>query len=626
MENENKSTEKNTGQAEGAKVKHSSDKMQEVKPAPKKQAHKSGKPARGNKPNGKRQNRDEAKVQYKKPDLSKLLEKGRNSGTVTNSEDMALFHEAVGKKGDITNPDRGSKYTGTVVNVTEDRIFIDFGFKSEGMADRAEFPDAKKGDEITARYIGSENGAPMYSNKPTDSSSMIKELKNNVDSGAPVSVKITRKMDNGFIGKVNMLDVFIPFNHIPQELKDEADLIGRSMLAKVLKAIPGKSSSVIVSPREHLKHEDSKKRLEYLEKLNVGDVVSGVVKTLESYAAFVNLGAIDAFLHRDEIEWGRSVSPKDFLKVDEKLKVIVTDIDRENGKISVSLKRITEDPWESVETKYPDAKEVSATIIDKRRGGFLAEVEAGIMAFIPDEELSWVRNARIHLKRGDKVSAKVIGYDFDRKRIMLSVKDLQANPWEELLKNYAEGDEVEGTIKNITDFGLFIDFNAGVDGLVRKSDISWDEEKCNTSSYHSGDKIKAKLLSIDPERQRISLSIKHLEANPWRDAARSLTPGKHVQATITAITKQGLEVEFSGLTATIAVNDLDPEKPSTEEYNVGDTVDAAVLKADLREKSITLSIKKYIQEAERKEAKKYMKQLEGEDDSSFGNVFKDKLS
>ena len=225
------------------------------------------------------------------------------------------------------------------------------------------------------------------------------------------------------------------------------------------------------------------------------------------------------------------------------------------------------------------------------------------------------------------VEGRVIGYDNDRKRVIMSVKDLIENPWKTLKEEHPEGSIVKGTIKNITDFGLFIDFGSFLDGLVRKNDISWREEVADLNElYKVGDTVEAKILNIDEDKERISLGIKQLETNPWKEVTKLLPQGKAVEVKIINVTKQGLEVELPlDMKGIIGLSDLDPAKASVDMYNVGDMVTAAVIKADNKEKQITLSIKKYLQDSERRETKEYMKKMENSEDKGFGNIFMDKF-
>ncbi len=432
----------------------------------------------------------------------------------------------------------------------------------------------------------------------------------------------------GFRGKIGEIDAFIRENQISDRLKDidPKSYIQKTLLAKIVNVYSGKKRSVLVSPREYLFDEAKKLKEEFFEKYNVGDRVKGTVKTLKSYGAFINFGAIDGFLHRNEMSWGRVGNPAKILSENENVEVEILEMDRENQKIAVGMKQLQKDPWEDVAVNYPEGSSVKGTIVARRkRAGYVVSIVAGIDGFVPNEEVSWFKNQHPAIK--DIVEGIVTGYDNERKRVMMSIKDLQDNPWKTLQEEHPVGSIVQGTIKGITDFGLFVDFGSFTDGLVRKGDVSWLEEVDKLEdTYKVGDSISAKVLRIDEDKERVSLGIKQLEKDPWQEITKLLPQGKVVDVQITAINKQGLEVALPlSMKGTIPSTDLDPAKAGLDMYNIGDMVTATVVKADNREKIVILSIKKYLQDSERRETKEYMKKMETSDDNSFGNIFMDKF-
>ena len=460
-----------------------------------------------------------------------------------------------------------------------------------------------------------------------------KLLKEKESSGTPVEVKITEFVSNdktkGYRGKVGEIEAFIPENLIDINIKeiDPAKFINKVLLAKVLRVHGGKKQSVVVSPRHHLVEEAKKKKDEFFDKYKVGDSIKGIVKTLKDYGAFISLGGIDGFLHKNEMSWGRVKNPAKFLAENDNVEVVILEIDKDTSKVAVGMKQLQNDPWDNAEKNYPEGSSVKGTVVARKRAGYVVEIADGIDGFVPNEEIGWLKHSKSTLNIKDMVEGRVIGYDNERKRVIMSVKDLQDNPWTTLKKEHPEGSVVKGTIKSITDFGLFIDFGSILDGLVRKSDVSWREEIADLNTvYKVGDTVEAKILNIDEDKERISLGIKQLEANPWKEVTKLLPQGKSVDVKITAVSKQGLEVELPlEMKGIIAVNDLDPAKASVDMYNVGDTVTATVIKADNKEKQVILSIKKYLQDSERRETQEYMKKMETSEDSGFGNIFMDKF-
>ena len=527
----------------------------------------------------------------------------------------------------------GEVVKGNIVEIRGDKGLINFGYKTEGVVDMSELDGAKVGDEVELSIVKMNNDGVILSKKAINAKGDFSAIKEKETSGAPVEVKITEFVSNdktkGYRGRVGEIEAFIPENLIDINLKDidPAKFINKVLLAKVLRVHGGKKQSVIVSPRHHLLDEVKKKKDEFFTKYKVGDSIKGVVKTLKDYGAFISLGGIDGFLHKNEMSWGRVKNPAKFLTENDNVEVVILEIDKDTNKVAVGMKQLQNDPWDEAAKKYPEGSSVKGTVVARKRAGYVVEIAEGIDGFVPNEEIGWLKHTKSTLNIKDMVEGRVIGYDNERKRVIMSVKDLQDNPWTILKKEHPEGSVVKGTIKNITDFGIFVDFGSFLDGLVRKNDVSWREEIADLNAvYKVGDTVEAKILNIDEDKERISLGIKQLEANPWKEVTKLLPQGKAVEVKITAVNKQGLEVELPlEMKGIIAVNDLDPAKASVDMYNVGDTVTATVIKADNKEKQVILSIKKYLQDSERRETKEYMKKMETSEDSGFGNIFMDKF-
>ena len=527
----------------------------------------------------------------------------------------------------------GEVVKGNIVEIRGDKGLINFGYKTEGVVDMSELDGAKVGDEVELSIVKMNNDGVILSKKAINAKGDFSAIKEKETSGAPVEVKITEFVSNdktkGYRGRVGEIEAFIPENLIDINLKDidPAKFINKVLLAKVLRVHGGKKQSVVVSPRHHLLDEVKKKKDEFFTKYKVGDSIKGVVKTLKDYGAFISLGGIDGFLHKNEMSWGRVKNPAKFLTENDNVEVVILEIDKDTNKVAVGMKQLQNDPWDEAAKKYPEGSSVKGTVVARKRAGYVVEIAEGIDGFVPNEEIGWLKHTKSTLNIKDMVEGRVIGYDNERKRVIMSVKDLQDNPWTILKKEHPEGSVVKGTIKNITDFGLFVDFGSFLDGLVRKNDVSWREEIADLNTvYKVGDTVEAKILNIDEDKERISLGIKQLEANPWKEVTKLLPQGKSVEVKITAVNKQGLEVELPlEMKGVIAVNDLDPAKASVDMYNVGDTVTATVIKADNKEKQVILSIKKYLQDSERRETKEYMKKMETSEDSGFGNIFMDKF-
>lgn len=546
-----------------------------------------------------------------------------NKHTEERMEDFeALINES------LQEPQVGSKVKGTVCQIKGNEVFVDFGYKTEGTASLSEFEEIKVGDEVELTVVKADGKRVVLSKKDGSIKNDVSAVKAKFDEGHPVSVKVIEHVDKGFKGKAEGIDAFIPDNHIDtQQEVDPAKFIGKVLTAKILKFNNGKRPSILVSPREFARDEAKRLKLEIFNKYNIGDKVKGVVKTLKDYGAFISLGGIDGFLHRNEMSWGRVKNPAKYLAEGDTVEVVILEMNKDDNKIAVGMKQLEKDPWEEVTAKYPEGSNVKGTVVARKRAGYVLEIVPGIDGFVPNEEIGWLKNTKSTLNIKDMIEGKVIGYDNERKRVIMSVKDLIENPWITLKAEHPEGSVVKGTIKNITDFGLFVDFGGVLDGLIRKGDISWREEPKDLNElYKAGDTVEAKVLNIDEEKERISLGIKQLESNPWKEIGKLLPQGKPVEAKVLSTSKGGIEVELPlNMTGTIAQADLDPQRPSPDSYEIGEVVTATVIKADMKDKQIILSIKKYLQDSERRETKEYMKKMEAVEDTGFGNIFKDKL-
>ncbi len=560
-----------------------------------------------------------------------ILERAKKmSNEHTNDEEMKMEDFESMLEESLKQPTRGSTVKGVVAQIQGNDVIVNIGSKTEGIVDKGELPDdVKVGDTVELIVLGFSTGGYMQlSRRMINERSEWNALKDTMDK--VVNVKIESHVEKGYRGKIGEIDAFIPENHIDlkSRMQDPSHYVGKTLPAKVLKfSGTGKHKSALVSPKEYILDQSNKGKREFFDKVKEGDVMKGVIKTLKEYGAFVSFGAVDGFLHKSNITWGRPRNPSKYVEEGQELDVKILEINRENGKIEVGLKQLSEDPWSTVNERYPADGSVKATVVGRRRNGYIAEVEPGVDAFIPLEELSWLKNSRSSVNPKDVVEGRVLDYDNEHKRVIISVKMMNDNPWKTLKSETPEGCVVEGTVKNVTDFGVFVDFGQFVDGLVRKGDISWSEEPADLNAlYKAGDKIEAKVLKIDEERERVSLGVKQLGQNPWKDMPKN-NASKAQEVTVVAVTKAGLDVQLpNGLKGHIPSAELDPANPSLDNFKAGDAVSAVLIKADQKDRTILLSIKKQISDSERKETKEYMKKLEKSDEGmGFGAIFKDKL-
>lgn len=562
--------------------------------------------------------------------MSRINENGGDNMRMEDFE--AMLEES------LQQPEKNSVVKGTVAQINDSDVLVNIGYKTEGIVPTSEFLkdgklSVKVGDEIEVLFLGVSGGGGYLklSRKAIEKETDWVDVDRSLESGAPLTVKITAVVDKGFLGKYGEIECFIPENHMDfknSTMKPE-EYIGKSFEVKVLKSNK-KQRSFLASRKLHMIQSIEAGKKEFFEGIEEGQVLKGKVKTIKHYGAFMNFGSVDGFLRKNNIAWGVVKHPNQYLEEGDELEVKVLSIDLENEKLEVGLKQMAVDPWDMAAGKYPVGSEVKGMVVARKNKGFVMEIEQGVDGFIPLEEISWLKNAKISIEPKDAVLGRVTDIDNEKKKLVVSLKALQENPWTSLKNNHPEGSVVAGTIKSITDFGIFVDFGEFLDGLIRKKDISWTDEPQDLNAlYKEGDKIEAKVLKIDPERERISLGIKQMETNPWREIGKLLPQGKVVEVKVLSIRKDGLEVELPReLVGFIPENELDVERiDPASKFALGDTIKAVVFRNDAKERNVLLSVRRFQQDSEKREVKEYLRKLEQSDDSSFslGNILKNKL-
>jgi ribosomal protein S1 len=556
-----------------------------------------------------------------------------NDGEQMQMEDFeAMLEES------FQQPERNSVVKGTVAQINENDVLVNIGFKTEGVVPKVEFLKdgelaIEVGDEVDVLFMGVAGGGGhvKLSRKAIEKEADWIVVEKAMEDETPVEVKITSVVDKGFTGKFGEIECFIPENHIDfknSTMKPE-EYVGETFEVKVLKSNK-KQRSFLASRKLQMIQAIEKGKKEFFDGVEEDQILKGRVKTIKHYGVFMNFGAVDGFLRKNNIAWGVVKHPNQYLEEGDELEVKVLNVDYDDEKLEVGLKQMQEDPWDAAADKYPESSAVSGTVVARKNKGFVMEIEQGVDGFIPLDEISWLKNAKIAIEPKDAVEGKVIGIDNDKKKLIVSLKSLQENPWVTLKTKHPEGSVIKGSIKSITDFGLFVDFGEFLDGLIRKKDISWTDEPENLEElYKEGDEIEAKVLKIDPERERISLGVKQLETNPWREIGKLLPQGKVVEVKVLSTSKDGVEVDLPrDIVGFIPANELDVERVDpTDKFSEGDTIKAVVFRNDARERKILLSVRRYLQDSEKREVKEYLKKLAETEESSFslGNILKDKL-
>ena len=559
------------------------------------------------------------------------IDKGANAGGASEFE--TLFEES------LRTVKPGGVVKGRVVGITATHVLIDVGYKSEGQIPVQEFADrqgklqVKVGDEVDVYFASSEgeNGGIVLSRQRAESMKVWEDLEKAFNEGRPVEGVIVGKVKGGF--KVDVgVPAFLPGSHV--EIRPSRNLdkfIGTTDRFEVVKFNRARGN-VVVSRRTLLEKERDILKQEVLKVIEEGVILEGTVKNITGYGAFVDLGGIDGILHISDMSWGRIAHPSEVVQVGDKVKVVVLKFDNEKERISLGMKQLTPDPWHTVAEKYPVGARVQGKVISLMDYGAFVELESGIEGLIHISEMSWTRKVAHPsklLQVGQGVEVVVLNIDPGHRRISLGLKQVMANPWEEAKEKYPVGSVVKGPVRNVTDFGIFVGIEEGIDGLVHISDIHWTKKiKHPSELYKKGDIVEAKVLGINVESARFSLGIKQMTPDPWQVVAERYPVGSRVKGRVTSVPDFGVFVRIEdGVEGLIHVSQLSTEridKPSSL-YKPGDEIEAEVINIDLQEKKIGLSVKALRRSEERQEMENYLKKEKEGGRFSFESLLSDEL-
>jgi small subunit ribosomal protein S1 len=502
------------------------------------------------------------------------------------------------------NFEEGSLVKGVIIEIGSKYITVDIGIKSVGYVPVNEFRkdgDIKVGDvvDLLLERIENKRGDLIVSRENAVRYINWHYLKDCLENKNIVDGKILGKVKGGFAVEIGNIVAFLPRSQVDSmALSGLEDYIGKMEKFMVLK-IDDVRGNVVVSRRAILEEERAKEKEEILAKMQVGDVLEGVVKNLTDYGAFIDFGSFDGLLHLTDISWCRVRHPSDVLKVGQQVKVQVIKFDPKTKRVSLGMKQLQENPWEVIETKYPVGTIVKGKVTNIAQYGVFVEIDNGIEGLVHVSEMSWLKNNILpskFLSIGQEVEVMVLDIDAGHHRISLGIKQCKKNPWQEFSEKYKVGDILEGSVKNITDFGLFVEFESGVDGLVHISDLDWNdpEGKEAVKKYKKGDSVKTILLGSSYEQERISLGIKQLELADFNDRIAKLQKGKKVPCVVRMVRKDFLEVEIDlGLKGVIKRVDLakDKKNQKTDKFTVGDSFDATILSFDEKSGKLVLTLK-----------------------------------
>lgn len=515
-----------------------------------------------------------------------------------------LFEASIEETGlDI---ERGSVITGTVVALDSDWITVDTGLKSEGIVAREEFLseegelEVAVGDtvDVVVEAVDNGMGQTLLSREKAKRVETWNFLEKISDNDEIVKGIISSKVKGGFTVDIGSVRAFLPGSLVDvRPIRDTTHLEGKELEFKVIK-LDQKRNNVVVSRRAVMEAENSAEREELLNKLEEGIEIEGIVKNLTDYGAFVDLGGIDGLLHITDMAWRRIKHPSEVVEVGQDLKVKVLKFDRERNRVSLGLKQLGTDPWDNVAGTYPVGSVVKARVTNLTDYGCFAEISEGIEGLVHVSEMDHT-NKNIHPSKvvqvGDEVEVMILDIDEERRRISLGIKQTLANPWDEFDKKHERGDKITGTIKSITDFGIFIGLDGGIDGLVHLSDISWNETGEEAiRNYNKGDTVEAMVLSVDSEANRISLGIKQLSSDPFNEYLVNNDRGAIVNGKVKEVDAKGATIELADeVEAYLRASEIqrDRVEDATKHLSVGDDVEAKIISVDRKTRNINLSIK-----------------------------------
>ncbi|MFA5069424.1 MAG: 30S ribosomal protein S1 [Candidatus Omnitrophota bacterium] len=528
-------------------------------------------------------------------DLLKKLNDAEPEGTGKSAFEQAYYESVKSLK-------EGEIIKGRVIGINKRDAVIDIGYKSEGLIPLSEFgsaADIKIGDEVDVllESVEDENGMVVLSRNKAEKIAGWENIINNYNEGDVIKGRGTRKVKGGMMVDIGV-EAFLPASQStfkgPIELNG---LLGKELDYKIIK-INKPRKNIVVSRKEVIAQEKAEQKQKVLGELEKGQTRKGVVKNITDFGAFINLGGIDGLLHITDMSWGRISHPSEVVAVGDEIEVMVLDFDKENLKVSLGLKQKTPNPWKEVGNKYPVGSKVKGKIVNLVAYGAFVELEKGVEGLIHISEISWTKRISHPsdvVAIGDTVEAVVLSADMDNQKISLGLKQLEANPWLEAPVKYPQNSHIKGKVKNLTDYGAFVELDDNIDGLIHVSDISWTKKVSHPSEVlKKGQKVEAIVLSVDQENMKISLGLKQLSEDPWPLYVQKYPVNTVVEGVITKIANFGVFVEFDkDLDGLIHISELSDEPVTNieERYKIGDKISTRIIKIDNDTRKIGLSAK-----------------------------------
>jgi small subunit ribosomal protein S1 len=558
---------------------------------------------------------------------------GKESSQESGEPSMMMYEDSFGqfKEGEVV--------TGVITSIDKDLVLVDIGYKSEGQIRINEFRGedgsitAKIGDtiEVMVEWWDDEDERVILSKDKAANVKVWESIKKCHDDDGTITGTISSRVKGGFSVDIGVL-AFLPGSQADlRPIRNLDEMVGKTFDFKILK-YNRKRSNIVLSRRVLLEKERESKRSATLSSIHEGKVLLGTVKNITEYGVFVDLGGVDGLLHITDISWGRVKHPSDMFRMGDQINVKVLNLDLEKERVSLGMKQLTPDPWSTAVQKYPVGSKVTGRVVSLTDYGAFVELQEGIEGLIHVSEMSWTRKVRHPSKVvsvGEGVEAVVLDIKPDARRISLGMKQAAPNPWDVIAEKYPVGTTIEGKIKNITDFGIFIGIDEGIDGLVHISDISWTKRiKHPSELYKKGDTVQAIVLDIEKENERFSLGIKQIQEDPWKTVGQRYKVGSEINGTITNVTDFGIFVEIEeGIEGLVHVSEISKEKIKTPvgRYNIGDMITARVMTINSDERRIGLSVKRLEMEGEQGLLSDYVNNLGSQKTTSFGELLRENL-
>jgi small subunit ribosomal protein S1 len=536
--------------------------------------------------------------------------------------------------------EEGQMIPGRVIEVDDDYVYVDVGYKSEGKIPRNEF-DAKPelGETVYVILVRKEGreGQVIVSKRKADEKIFWKDLRIAFDEHKPVQGTIVHKIKGGYeVDLGNDIRAFLPLSKVDVKRPSEnSDYVGVKSSFYIDRLYAKGKTNIVVSRRDWMEEDIRKRRDEFFGQVKIGDTVEGIVKSFTSFGAFVDLGGFDGLLHINDMSWGHVTRPKDFVKLGESIQLKVIRLEPQDGRINLSLKHFTEDPWNHFEEKYHIGDVVKGKVTKLADFGAFIEIEEGIEGLAHISELSWVRKVkhpREVLKVGDVVENKILNYDIQQGKLSLGLKQVLPNPWDEVDQRYPVGMRMTRKVVRASPYALFFEIEEGIDGVMHVDDMSWTKKIRNASSFAKvDDDIEVMVIGIDKERGKVQLGVKQLSEDPWESIARAYPRGSIIGGEITNITDFGFFVKvqggIEGLVHKMNIVDdrVEPLETAMAKYKVGDTVQAVVTECSPSKQKLSLSLRDYVKRVQREEMDKYIHDESKQDTVSLGDMLKDKI-